>query len=220
MWMLYNLLMLSHSTTQSRKREVRNEQRRKLSAFTLLELMVVVSIVGIFTLVAVPNFKKAYQDFCKQKTLSDADTLLQSYRSYYLIRNEFSEDSAAGNIMEDVVCFLPFNFFKRRRETTKGYSLSLTPFYDSKSSWDFNNWITWIGNKTTGCIYLSVHRNPFDSATKNTWLNFFKKHYPLSTPQPFYDNSEESICLPFPEFPLKSKIDSVSKNRYYWGFFD
>ena len=55
--------------------------------------MVVISIVGILVLIAVPGFKKAYQDFWIQRTLSDADTLLQSCRSYYLIYNEIPPDS-------------------------------------------------------------------------------------------------------------------------------
>ena len=47
-----------------------------ITAFTLIELMVVVGIITILGVIVGPGFKKAYEDFLLQETLSDADVLI------------------------------------------------------------------------------------------------------------------------------------------------
>jgi len=49
--------------------------------FTLLEMLVVIGLLVIVTTVAVPQFKKCFQDLHLNKTLDDLDSLLQATRS-------------------------------------------------------------------------------------------------------------------------------------------
>ncbi len=121
--------------------------------------------------------------------------------------------------------FVPSNLFKRTKtsETVNDvlhnyYELVSKPFNDSTLGWDYNNWLTWSGNKTTVYMNLSVQVPKTLEAEKiNIYVDVFKNQYPLDRPQSFlfYDNSAGYICIPFPEFPLKSTIDSISSNRYY-----
>ena len=99
------------------------------------------------------------------------------------------------------------------------YQFANNPFNDSTLVWDFNNWISWNGNTTTGGMYLSVVFPAMGDVVKiNTYVDVFKNQYPLDRPQAFlfkYQYGAYYICIPFPEFPLKSTIDSISSNRYY-----
>ena len=98
------------------------------------------------------------------------------------------------------------------------YQLVNKPFNDSELLWDFNNWITWDRNTTEGSMYLSLQ--PLQGTQKiNSCVEAFKKQYPLDRPQPFWfvdpKYNAYYILVPFPEFPLKANLDSISPNRYY-----
>ena len=158
--------------------------------------------------------------------MSDSDELLKSYRSYYLIYNEFPADNNGNYILEDLAPFVPSNLFNKTKIRQKVndvyhyyHQLTIKPFNDSTLQWDFNNWITWDGNTTTGSMNLSVLTPPEGDAEKiNTYVDVFKKQYPLDMPQPFLfveTVNGNYIVIPFPEFPLKANLDSISKNRYY-----
>ena len=151
-----------------------------------------------------------------QKTLSDADVLLQSYRSYYLIYNEFPLDTDGDYINEDVAPFLPSNLFKKTKTSNTPsesytYTSAIKPFNDSNLFWDFNNWITWGSG---GCMYISLGFSSGEDPRIDPYLNVFLRHYSLLSLQPFYGRAQ-CINIPFCEFHPTSKLDSVSKNRYY-----
>ncbi len=146
--------------------------------------------------------------------------MLQAYRSYYLIYNEFSGDIDGDYVIEGVAPFLPSNLFKKTKisnttaesYTHTVYPLTVKPFNDSTLKWDFNNWITW--GSAGGCMYISLKFGSDEDPRIDPYLNVFLRHYSLLSPKPFY-GSDRGINIPFPEFPLKSKLDNVSKNRYY-----
>ena len=61
--------------------------------------MVVVGIITILGVIVGPGFKKAYEDFYLQKTLSDADELMQGIRSYSLIYNVWTASPIKANVV-------------------------------------------------------------------------------------------------------------------------
>ena len=71
---------------------------KKAKGFTLLEMLVVIGLLVIVTTVAVPQFKKCFEDIHLNKSLDDLDSLLQSTRSYYFVMNEVPEDEKPGRI--------------------------------------------------------------------------------------------------------------------------
>ena len=101
--------------------------------------MVVVGIITILGVIVGPSLKKAYDDFLMKKTLSDADTLMSSCRSYYLIYNEFPADTRGDYIIKDLATFVPSKFFKKIKmvDTTSEsyindvYQLIIKPFNNS-----------------------------------------------------------------------------------------
>ncbi len=68
----------------------------KLSAFTLIEMMVVIGIIAIVTLGAVPGLKKAYADFRDRQDLEILDTFISSTRSYALLMSEYPHHTYFG----------------------------------------------------------------------------------------------------------------------------
>ena len=205
-------------TSQQANKPTSHKRHNSISAFTLIELMVVVGIITILGVIVGPGLKKAYDDFYLRKTLSDADELVHGIRSYYLIYNEMPPDYQSKYIAKEVTPFLSSHLFEKNKIYNNAYRLTADPFGDSTLGWDYNNWITWVWNGTTGNVYLSVQTPPkWDAEKINPYIDVFKKQYLLDMPQTFLfsDNSDCYICIPFPEFPLKANIDSISQNRYY-----
>ena len=198
------------------------KRHNSITAFTLIELMVVVGIITILGMIVGPGFKKAYEDFYLRKTLSDADELVQGIRSYYLIYNEMPPDCKNKYIAKEVAPFLSSHLFEKNKVYNKSdgeyaYRLTADPFGDSSLGWDFNEWISWNGNTTTVYINLSVQTpKSWNSEKVNRYINAFKKQYSLDVPQPFlFEHDVDYMLIPFSEFPLNPNIDSVSPNRYY-----
>ena len=104
---------LNRSTAQPLNRSTAKKAKCKnLTAFTLLELMVVISIISILTLIAVPNFKRAYEDFSIKKTCGDVEEYCSGIQAYYLIMNEFMKDFQPKKINANIKWIFPSSFYK------------------------------------------------------------------------------------------------------------
>ena len=62
-------------------------------AFTLIELLIVVAIIGILAAIAVPNFRKAQHRAMISRGLADMRSVVQAYRMYFLDNNGWPEHS-------------------------------------------------------------------------------------------------------------------------------
>ncbi len=80
-------------------------RHNSITAFTLIELMVVVGIITILGVIVGPGFKKAYDDYNVTKTIDEAKALLNTVRSYYLIYNELPSDMNPGHLEKKVELF-------------------------------------------------------------------------------------------------------------------
>ncbi len=58
------------------------------SAFTLIELLIVVAIIGILAAIAVPNFQKASQRALISRGIADMRTTITAYRMYLMDGNK------------------------------------------------------------------------------------------------------------------------------------
>lgn len=61
-------------------------------AFTLIELLIVVAIIGILAAIAVPNFLNAQTRAKVSRTWSDLQTLVKTLEMYYLDNNSYVPD--------------------------------------------------------------------------------------------------------------------------------
>ena len=178
-----------------------NAKCKNLTAFTLLELMVVISIIGILTLVAIPNFKKAYEDLNIKKTCGEVEVICNSIQAYYLIMNEFPSDSQPRKVNSGIKWVLPKYFYKN-------FDFLIEPY--SGGNYDIENWFT-DDVYATFMLNLRAVRTDLREKLCKTLVNFFYRPCSL---EPVHD----SIGVWFPEIPIKSemlKIPKNHRNRFY-----
>jgi hypothetical protein len=91
--------------------------------------------VAILTAIAIPGFKKATEDFRLNEFACNFDSLIKSFRSYYLIFNEWLGDTNANNIPTgNIRYFLPHHLYK-------GNQFIYRPLRNSGIAFDCENWI-------------------------------------------------------------------------------
>ena len=111
--------------------------RAKKNGFTLLEMLIVIGLLVIVTTVAIPQFKKSFDDIHINKTLDDLDSLLQSTRSYYLVMNEFPEDRRPGRMPIDANWVFQSNFLGSKEKVDEEYyNLIVKPWNGYHYDWD------------------------------------------------------------------------------------
>ncbi len=111
---------------------------KKEKGFTLLEMLVVIGLLVIVTTVAVPQFKKCFDDIHLNKSLDDLDSLMQSTRSYYLVMNEFPGDGTPpAHIPIGAEWAFQANLIGDKAENNKNfYSLAIKPWKGYNYDWD------------------------------------------------------------------------------------
>ena len=72
---------------------MRTAQRRNDAAFTLMELMIVISIIGVLAAVAIPSFRNYQLTAKRAEAFGNLASLAKAQKSYYA---EFSEFLAAA----------------------------------------------------------------------------------------------------------------------------
>ena len=101
-------------------------------------MLIVIGLLVIITTVAVPKFKKCYDDIHLNKALDDLDALLQSTRSYYLVMNESPGDGNPGLFPVEAGWVLQANFLgSKKTENEKDYyNFAIKPWKGHLYDWD------------------------------------------------------------------------------------
>ena len=197
MQMLYDLLY-GYSTAQPLNRE--KEKWEMSNSIALLELMVVISIVGVLCSVAIPNFKKAYEDLNVRKTCGDVEVFCNGIQAYYLIKNEFPSDADRGKIVSMWKWILPSSFYR-------GSNLNIAPC--GNGVYDFENWLH--NDDYTILLNLRLVRTDLREKLREALSNLLNRPCTLIS-------YHESVAVRFPEIPIESemlKIPKNHRNRFY-----
>ena len=80
----------------TRVNEMHTVRRKKHQAFTLIELLIVVAIIGILAAIAVPNFVNARLRALVSRTEADLRSLGTAFESYRLDNNMYPPTPDAG----------------------------------------------------------------------------------------------------------------------------
>ena len=75
--------------------------------FTLLEILIVVSILGILLCVAIPNIQRARLQAEEAKIQAELSSLAKSIMGYYVFENEFP------TCWEDLKNYLDINYYQK-----------------------------------------------------------------------------------------------------------
>jgi prepilin-type N-terminal cleavage/methylation domain-containing protein len=84
------------------------------AAFTFVELLVVVTIIGLLSSVAVPKYRAMKQRAQATNVLADMQVVRIAVMNYYADYNQFPIDAPAGTAPPNLEQYLPVGFdFKR-----------------------------------------------------------------------------------------------------------
>ncbi len=175
--------------------------------FTLIEMLIVIGLLAIVTTVAIPRFKKCYDDIRISKSIDDGDSLLQSMRAYYLIMNELPRDENEKEIPENITWSIQANFMGM--QTTSSLTGNNKIFYYTIQPWQGigYDWEVWpeLTNYHAG---IAIRIN---LSAKNTYLNKLNKRYNL-----YYSEKarypQHDLMLWMVEYP---KTRKSGENRYF-----
>ena len=174
----------------------------KHGGFTLIEMLVVIGIIAIVSSVAVPSFRKCYQDMKMKTTFEEIDILMNGFRSYYLIHNEFPKNGGTGQLEGTIAWAFP-GYITDKKDNGEGqYTLKIVPYQGT--GYDFENWLNYAGGINLFAFGLGIYG--WNDQEKK---NLLKKRYGAGS---CYDNTvlfnEMNLKL------IKNELE-IYKNRYY-----
>jgi len=161
-------------------------------AFTLIELLIVVAIIGILAAIAVPNFLNAQMRANIAKVQSDHKSLGTALNMYLLDNNSYPGDHDLDNYMNGE-CGL----FKLTTPISYMSSLPHDPFVNRKAR---------LYISQTGNAYAAEGRDDYElgsGADNDKKLGVYKQAYSLMSygPDLFDDNSNHD------SFPFNTDMD-------------
>lgn len=172
----------------------------KSSAFTLIELLIVVAIIGILAAIAVPNFLNAQIRAKIAKVESDHKSLATALESYQIDRNTFPGDHDLDNYMNGergLFCLTtPVSYIA---------SLPTDPFVEKKLAEMLK-----LGNSNA---YAYNGRPDYELGSGADNAGQYKKQaYSLMSYGPDYDDDNSSHD-PFPFFTDMDRYDPTNGTR-------
>ena len=168
--------------------------------------MLVVAIIGLVASMAMPVAKKYRTSSAERDYIADFSDLVSSARAYYLVHNEWPEDSSHGTLPLKLRPYLPTRFvgpISTSISTLHRRAFNASPLLAGDLSvWDYENWLSRNLGIRIGVI------NIVDSALNAKALELAQNFFPASEVERIYLNVDR-ITYIFKESP------SSGDNRYF-----
>lgn len=98
--------------------------RRGRHGFTFVELLVVVTIVGLLSSIAVPKYRAMKQRAQATNVLGDLQVVRVAVMNYYADHNQFPEEAGAGVAPANLEKYLPAGFGFKRDTWSMDYDIA------------------------------------------------------------------------------------------------
>ncbi len=129
---------------------------RRRRGFTLIEMLMVVTIIGVLSSIAVPKFRTVKRRALATQIVGDVDVVRLATMSFFADSGYFPRETGAGNIPRGLRPYLP------------------NRFRFSKPDWqlDYDNWTSKKMSRKTG-IVIGVSFTTRDRALGETAMSLF-----------------------------------------------
>ena len=91
------------------------------SGFTFIELLMVVTIIGLLAAIAIPKYRTVKRRALATQIVGDVDVLRVASMSFYADSAYFPDDAASGQIPAGLTKYLPQGFSFQRNDWTLDY---------------------------------------------------------------------------------------------------
>jgi prepilin-type N-terminal cleavage/methylation domain-containing protein len=95
--------------------------RRRRAGFTFIELLVVVTIVGILSSIAVPKVLEVRRRATATQIMGDFDVVRHASLSFYVDSQYFPAEAGSGRVPPGLKTYLPTNFSMKKPQWTMDY---------------------------------------------------------------------------------------------------
>jgi prepilin-type N-terminal cleavage/methylation domain-containing protein len=89
--------------------------------FTFIELMMVVTIIGLLASIAIPKYRTVRRRALASRIVGDVDVLRVASMSFYADSSYFPDEAAAGQVPAGLTHYLPQGFTFSRTDWTLDY---------------------------------------------------------------------------------------------------
>lgn len=95
--------------------------RRRRPGFTLIEMLVVVTIIGLLASIALPKFRDVRRHATATQILGDFDAMRHAAMNFYIDSGYFPRETRSGRIPRNLARYLPNNYAMKKPQWTLDY---------------------------------------------------------------------------------------------------
>lgn len=130
--------------------------RRRRRGFTLIEMLMVVTIIGVLSSIAVPKYRAVKRRALATQIVGDVDVVRLATMSFFVDSSYFPDEEDAGDVPPGLRPYLPNNFRFKKPEWTL----------------DYENWTSSKRSRKTGVV-IGVSFTTRDRELGRTAISLF-----------------------------------------------